>query len=108
MIRLSGLSESAMALREPTELKSIAKDFLEGKTIKISENYFKLPLRNAADFLCVPGIAERFAFYANSIGALKDKRLYGMYLDSENTLLCIFCNSEFKHVLSSSGTLWKN
>ena len=89
-VRLTGLSKSTKSSREPTELKSIAKDFLEGKSIKISEDWFKLPSRKAAHFLCVPGIAERFAFYQNNIGALVDKRLYGVYLDSEEIPFYVF------------------
>jgi type I restriction-modification system DNA methylase subunit len=79
-LRTASLSKIEKKLREAKELKDIAKDFLDGKSVQTSADWYKLPVRKAAQFLCVPGINERFAFYINNDEALEDKRLYGMQL----------------------------
>lgn len=79
-LRLVAISENDRVEREQKELKALARDFLDGKLVKTSEDWYTLPERNAASFLCVPGINERFAFHLNTAEALEDKRLYGLDL----------------------------
>jgi len=80
VLRSVAVSKNERVEREQKELKALARDFLDGKVVKTSEDWFTLPNRDAARFLCAPGINERFAFYLNAAEALEDKRLYGLDL----------------------------
>jgi len=97
--RVGHLPEDERAQRMGQELKAIAKDFLDGKRVKTSSDWFTLPEREAAQFLCVPGINERFAFYLNNVGALEDKRLYGVHANLDRIPIEVFFT-----VLNSSLT----
>jgi len=89
-LRVSDITEAERAVREKTILKAIAKDLLDGKTVQTASDWFILPERDAAKFLCVPGINERFTFYLNEVEALEDKRLYGVEVLSKGIPTAIF------------------
>jgi len=80
--KLDAIPKEQRAAREKVLLKSIAKEFLDKKPIHTSPNWFVLPDRKAANFFCVPGINDRFAFYLNKVQALEDKRLYGVHVNT--------------------------
>lgn len=88
--RIGHLPKSERAQKEGQELKAIAKDFLDGKLVQTFPDWFMLPKREAAQFLCVPGINQRFAFYLNSVGALEDKRLYAIYVNIDDVPIEVF------------------
>jgi len=88
--RMNTISEGERAGKEKSILKAIAKEFLDGKPIETSSDWFTLPKREPAQFLCMPGINERFVFYLNKVGALEDKRLYGLQVDLQQIPIEIF------------------
>ena len=84
--RMKGASDA----KEENKLKEIAKEFLEGKKVQTSDDWFILPPRESAQFLCIPGINRRFAFFLNETGAVEDKRLYGLQVDTSTIPLYLY------------------
>jgi len=76
--RLKGTS----GVEEREKLREIAEDFLKAKNVETASDWYVLPARDPARFLCNNGINKRFAFVFNESGAIEDERLYGLQVDT--------------------------
>jgi type I restriction-modification system DNA methylase subunit len=84
--RMVGASDT----KEEETLKNIAKDFLDSKRIEAAPDWYVLPKRDPAQFLCNNGINKRFAFVLNDSGAIEDERLYGLKVDTSEVPLEVY------------------